>query len=218
MQKILIIEDEPAILTGLKDDLSEIYQTWACACGKAGLELAQKERPDLILLDLLLPDIDGFDVCRELKEKGVDASIIMLTARDQLVDKLKGLELGADDYITKPFSLEELRARIKAVLRRRALAPEERYQDSVLVIDFKKYQASKNKKPLKLSALEFKLLRFLVSYKGKVVGRKQLLEQVWGYQVTPATRTVDAHILSLRKKLGKRYIATVHREGYRFQA
>ena len=219
MQKILIIEDEPAILLGLKDELSGYYTIFTAANGKTGLELALSEQPDLILLDLILPDLDGFDICRRLKEKGIDSSIIMITARGQLVDKVKGLELGADDYVTKPFSLEELKARIKAVLRRRGIvASVENYRDDILEIDFVRYKAAKKGKPLKLSSLEFKLLRFLISRKGKVVSREKLLEQVWGYQVAPLTRTVDAHILSLRRKLGTRYIATVHGQGYRFEA
>jgi len=217
MQKILIIEDEPAILLGLKDELSEYYATFTAINGAQGMQAALEHQPELILLDLILPDIDGLDLCRQLKEKGADSSIIMLTARDQVVDKVKGLELGADDYITKPFSLEELKARIKAVLRRKGLAPAEEYSDNRLEIDFKRHKASKNHKPLMLSSLEFKLLRFLVSRKGQVVSRKELLEQVWGYNIAPATRTVDAHILSLRKRIGKRYITTVHREGYRFE-
>ena len=217
MQQILIIEDEPAILLGLKDELSQGYQVFSAETGMKGLEIAQKEQPQLILLDLVLPDIDGFELCRQFKEKGIDSSIIMVTARDQLVDKVKGLELGADDYITKPFSLEELKARIKAVLRRKESASVEEYKDEALEVDFKHYKASKKQKPLKLSSLEFKLLRFLVSHKGEVVSRKDLLEQVWGYEVTPSTRTVDVHILALRKKIGKQYIATAHREGYRFE-
>jgi len=216
-QKILIIEDEPAILLGLKDELSRQYQVFAAAKGNEGLEIAQDSQPDLILLDLVLPDIDGFEVCRQVKEKGIDSSIIMLTARDQVVDKIKGLELGADDYLTKPFSLEELKARIKAVLRRRELAPAQGYKDDILKIDFKRYQAARRGRPLKLSSLEFKLLRFLISRKGRIVSRKELLEQVWGYEVTPSTRTVDAHIMSLRKKIGRKYLGTVHGHGYRFE-
>lgn len=219
MQKILIIEDEPAILLGLKDELSDYYATFTAVNGKEGLELALSEQPDLILLDLVLPDIDGFDICCRLKKNGVDSAIIMLTARDQVIDKVKGLESGADDYITKPFSLEELKARIKAVLRRRKMVVSvENYRDDILEIDFVRHKAAKKGKPLKLSSLEFKLLRFLISRKGEVVSRKKLLEQVWGYQVAPLTRTVDAYILFLRRKLGTRYIATVHRQGYRFEA
>ncbi len=219
MQKILIIEDEPAILLGLKDELSQHYRTLTATGGKEGLQAAIQERPELILLDLVLPDIDGFTVCRRLKEEGIDSSIIMLTARDQVVDKVKGLELGADDYITKPFSLEELKARITAVLRRRKeSAPIEEYKDGALTIDFRRYKATVGAKALKLSCLEFKLLRFLISRKAEVVSREELLRQVWGYEVSPSTRTVDVHVLSLRKKLGKKYITTVHRQGYRFEA
>ena len=216
MQKILIIEDEPAILLALKDELSQDYQTFTAAEGMQGMKIAVEEQPELILLDILLPDIDGFVLCQQLKEKGVDSAIIMVTAKDQVVDKVKGLELGADDYITKPFSLEELKARIKAVLRRRNLAPAQDYNDGILEIDFKRYKATKNHKPLKLSPLQFKLLRFLVSRKGVLISRAELLEQVWGYSTLPLTRTVDVHILSLRKKIGKKYIATIHGKGYRF--
>jgi len=217
MPKILIIEDSPEILLAVKDELSQFYQTLTATCGKKGLKIAQEERPDLILLDLLLPDLDGFVVCQRLKEEGIDSSIIMVTAKDQLVDKIKGLELGADDYITKPFSLEELKARIKAVLRRKQLAPAEKYKDDILDIDFKRYKASKKQKPLAFSALEFKLLRFLISKKGEIVSRDELLGQVWGYQSTPSTRTVDIHILSLRKKIGRKYVVTIHGKGYRFE-
>jgi len=217
MEKVLIIEDEPAILLGLKDELSQYYQTFTATNGKDGLKIARESRPDLILLDLILPDIDGFRVCELLKEKGVDSSIVMVTARDQVIDKVKGLELGADDYITKPFSLDELKARIKAVLRRRKLTTNvETYKDGVLDIDFTRLRALKKRKALKLSPLEFKLLRFLVSRQGEVISRRRLLEQVWGYEITPSTRTVDVHIRSLRKKLNEGYITTVHGEGYRF--
>lgn len=218
MPKILIIEDEPAILLGLKDELSKEYAVLEAKDGKSGLEISLKESPEIILLDLILPDIDGFLLCQQLKESGVDSSIIMLTARDQLADKVRGLELGADDYITKPFSLEELNARIKAVLRRRELASSiERYKDAILEIDFKGYKARKHGRPLKLSYLEFKLLRFLISQKERLISRNELLEQVWGYHVLPSTRTVDTHILSLRKKIGKNYISTTYRAGYCFE-
>ncbi|MBM3246634.1 MAG: response regulator transcription factor [Candidatus Omnitrophica bacterium] len=217
MPKILIIEDEPAILLGLKDELRQEYEVLEAENGARGSELALKEKPDLILLDLVLPDLNGFALCQRFKEEGLDSSIIILTARDQVIDKVKGLDLGADDYITKPFSLEELKARIKAVLRRKELAPVEEYRDGQLDIDFKKYRAAKKQKPLKLSYLEFKLLRFLISQKGRAISRSELLEQVWGYHSAPSTRTVDAHVLSLRKKIGKNYIATIHRGGYRFE-
>jgi len=216
MQKILVIEDEPDILLALKDELSQYYFVLTAANGTQGLEIAIREQPELILLDIVLPDIDGFVLCQQLKEKGTDSAIIMLTARDQVVDKIKGLELGADDYITKPFSLEELKARIKAVLRRRSLAPVEEYKDGVLEIDFKRSRASRKQKPLKLGPLEFKLLRFLVAKKGQIVSRAELLEQVWGYVTLPLTRTVDMHILALRQQIGRKYISTIYKEGYRF--
>ena len=218
MGKILIIEDEPAILLGLKDELSLSYTVLTAICGKDGLRLAEKEQPNLILLDLRLPDIDGFIICQEMKERGVDSAIIMLTARDQVVDKVRGFELGADDYVTKPFSLEELKARINAVMRRKTLSSAQEYRDNNLRIDFKKYTAAKKNKPLKLSPLEFKILRFLISRKGQITSRQDLLEQVWGYSIPPLTRTVDAHILTLRKKIGRKYIQTIHKEGYKFEA
>lgn len=217
MYKILIVEDEPAILLGLKDELSREYNVLEATNGLLCLKFAFEEKPDLIILDIILPDIDGFALCHRIKEGGVDASIIMLTARDEIIDKVKGLNLGADDYITKPFSLDELKARIKAVLRRKESAPMAEYKDGILEIDFKRYKASKKQKPLKISYLEFNLLRFLISQKNRVISRKELLEQVWGYHILPSTRTVDAHILSLRKKIGKEYIVTIHRIGYRFQ-
>jgi DNA-binding response OmpR family regulator len=217
MLKILIIEDEPAILLGLKDELSKEYTVLEAANASVALELANKEQPELILLDIILPDIDGFTLCQRLKEDGVDSSIIMLTARDEVVDKVKGLELGADDYITKPFSLKELMARVKAVLRRREFAPAKEYKDEMLEIDFKRYKAKRRQKPLTLSSLEFKLLRFLISNKDRVISRKELLEHVWGYHIIPSTRTVDAHILSLRKKIGRDYISTIHKAGYSFE-
>ena len=216
MKKILIIEDEPAILLGLKDELSQEYQTFTAANGAQGLSLAATQQPDLILLDIVLPDTTGFKICQQIKDDGIDSSIIMLTARDQVVDKVKGLELGADDYITKPFSLEELKARIKAVLRRKEMLPAQEYKDEILTIDFKKNKAWRKNKLLKLSYLELKLLRFLVSRKEKTVTRRELLEHVWGYQAVSSTRTVDAHIGSLRKKIGKNYITTIHSIGYRF--
>jgi len=218
MQKILIIEDEPAILLGLKDELSLDYETFTADCAGKGLELATKEQPDLVLLDIVLQDFDGFQVCQQLKEKGIDSSIIMLTAKDQVVDKVKGLELGADDYITKPFSLDELKARIKAVLRRKELLPATEYKDDVLEIDFRKNKAFRKKKAVKLSYLELKLLRFLISRGEKAVTRKELLEHVWGYQAVSSTRTVDIHIGSLRKKIGKKYIQTIHGVGYKFNS
>ncbi len=217
MRKILIIEDDPVILLGLKDELSSEYEIKEAENGSLGIEIALKEKPDLIILDILLPDISGLLVCQEIRARGIDSVIIMLTALSQVNDKVKGLEAGADDYLTKPFSLPELKARLKALLRRRdELASVERYKDSSLDIDFKKYTASRNKKSLKLSVLEFNLLRFLILQKGDVVSRQELLQRVWGYHNNPFTRTVDVYVLSLRKKIGKEYLKTVHGLGYRF--
>lgn len=217
MNTILIIEDEPSICMGLKDELEHEYAVTTASNGKEGLDLAWRVNPDLILLDILLPDINGFDLCAMMKDKGIDSSIIMVTACHQVVDKIKGLEMGADDYITKPFSLEELKARVQAVLRRRAYIPVEIFEDNVLQIDFKKLYARKKGKELKLSYMEFKLLRYLVFKKGDIVSRKELLLQVWGYQMEALTRTVDAHIGALRKKIGKNYITTIHGVGYSFR-
>ncbi|MFH1397544.1 MAG: response regulator transcription factor [Candidatus Omnitrophota bacterium] len=217
MKKILIIEDDPVILLGLKDELSSEYEIKEAGNGSLGIEIALKEKPDLIILDILLPDISGLLVCQEIRTSGIDSAIIMLTALSQINDKVKGLEAGADDYLTKPFSLPELKARLKALLRRSAeLASVEKYKDSSLDIDFKKYTASRNKKSLKLSVLEFNLLRFLILRKGDVVSRQELLQRVWGYHNNPFTRTVDVYVLSLRKKIGKEYLKTVHGLGYRF--
>lgn len=217
MDKIVIIEDEPSILLALKDELSRDYEVYAEPNGQLGLSTALKKDPNLVLLDILLPDIDGYEVCRKLREEGIDAAIIMLTAKDQVEDKVKGLELGADDYLTKPFSFDELKARIKAVTRRRSVACAQGYDDGCLKIDFTKYRATRNNKSLKLSCLEFKLLRYLVSKKQQLISRQELLEEVWGYASSPSTRTVDVHILSLRKKIGRKYISTFHKQGYKFE-
>lgn len=217
MNKILIIEDEPSIRLGLKDELDKDYVVTTASDGKEGLDSALKIKPDLILLDILLPDINGFELCGTIKDEGVDSSIIMITACDQVVDKVKGLEMGADDYITKPFSLKELKARIQAVLRRREVVPVEKFDDNVLQIDFKNLYARKKGRELNLSYMEFKLLRYFVFKKGDIISRKELLLEVWGYQMASFTRTVDAHIVGLRKKIGKNYITTIHGVGYSFK-
>ncbi|MDD5069671.1 MAG: response regulator transcription factor [Candidatus Omnitrophica bacterium] len=214
--KILIIENEEAILLPLKDELSLEYDVLISTTAKAGLEIADSKKPDLVLLDLMLGDGDGFDVCRLIKEKNSDISIIILTACDQLVDKIRGLESGADDYLTKPFHFQELKARITAVLRRRRNALIAVYENKKIKIDFVKNIVTKNKKTIKLSYLELNLLRFLVCRKPNPVSREDLLRQVWGYQVVPSTRTVDAHISSLRRKIGKGYIKSIHSKGYLF--
>lgn len=203
-------------MLGLKDELEKEYTVLSASTGKEGLNIAQSQEVDLILLDIILPDADGFLLCRKLKENGIDACIIMLTAKDQISDKVKGLEMGSDDYITKPFSLEELKARIKALLRRKEASTAVEYKDGALEIDFRRCLAVKKKRKLALSLLELKILRFLISNKDKVVSREELLQQVWGYHSAQDTRTVDVHINALRKKIGNRYIRSVYAKGYIF--
>jgi phosphate regulon transcriptional regulator PhoB len=224
-EKILIVEDEKDIVKMLEYNLKkEGFRTLSCYDGEDALDLANREHPDLIILDLMLPGIDGLEVCKTLKKESTTASIpiIMLTAKTQEPDKIVGLELGADDYVTKPFSPRELIARIKAVLRR---AQEKQKLPEVLkigdlVIDFSKILASIKGKPLELTAKEFELLKTLIRAKGRVLSRDYLLDTIWGYTraVEIQTRTVDVHIRTLRKKLKNqaKHIVTVKNYGYRF--
>jgi len=222
--KILIVEDEPDMVLGLKDNFEfEGYEVWTASDGIAGLERAREKKPELVILDIMLPKLSGLEVCKTLRGEGFDAPIIMLTARGQEIDKVVGLELGADDYVTKPFSIRELLARVRAILRRtdgtrRRLA---RYSFSDLELDFEVYQATKGGQPLDLSPREFELLRYLIERKGETVSRDKLLQDVWGYESYPSTRTVDTHIAKLRAKIGDsgsepRYILTIHGVGYKF--
>lgn len=223
--RILIIEDEPDMRRGLQDNLEfEDYEVITTSNGSEGLRLAQKEPFDLILLDLMLPGIDGMEVCRELKARSIPTPIIMLTARGAESDKVKGLELGADDYITKPFSLRELLARIKAILRRTTADPNPSIQEArfgSVEINFAHQQATRNGDPLVLSIREFDILRLLIEHQGEIVSREDFLREVWGYDTFPATRTVDNHIAKLRQKVeddpeSPRHILTAHRQGYKF--
>jgi len=224
-EKILIVEDEKDIVKMLDYNLKkEGFRVISCGDGEDALDLAVRERPDLVVLDLMLPVIDGLEVCRQLKKDDKTASlpIIMLTAKAQEADKVAGLELGADDYVTKPFSPRELTARIKAVLRR---AKEKEKTPEIikigkLIIDFSRIQISVADKPVELTAKEFQLLEVLLKAKGRVLSRDYLLDTVWGFDnaLEIQTRTVDVHIRSLRKKLkdeAKRII-TVKNYGYRF--
>jgi len=209
---------------GLQDNLEfENYQTVATGNGNEGLRLALKENFDLILLDLMLPGMDGMDVCRQLKESGSATPIIMLTARGAESDKVNGLDAGADDYITKPFNLRELLARIKAILRRvqREPAPILEYSFADVTLDFEKYTAFKGESSIELSPREFEMLRLFIEHENEIVTRDQFLQQVWGYSHFPATRTVDNHIVKLRQKIeddpeNPNHIITVHRMGYKF--
>lgn len=226
MPKILIIEDEPSMVLGIRDSLEyEGYEVSAARDGEEGLKKAGAVKPDLILLDVMLPLMSGIDVCRALRNKGIEAPIIMLTARSQEIDKVVGLEVGADDYVTKPFSINELLARIRAHLRRAAkqVAEIETFTFGDVELDFKKYRASRRGKELELSAREFDILRYLIGRRGEIVTRDQLLDEVWGYASNPISRTIDNHIAKLRQKIEDtpsepQHIITVHRIGYRFLA
>jgi len=224
MSKILIVEDEPDMVLGLKDNFEfEGYEVVTEADGQAGLERARALKPDLIVLDVMLPKLSGLEVCKTLRGEGYEGPILMLTARGQEIDKVVGLELGADDYVTKPFSIRELLARVRAVLRRtegktKRLA---RYAFADIELDFEAYKATKGGEALDLSPREFELLRYLIERKGETVTRDQLLEDVWGYESYPSTRTVDTHIAKLRGKIGDsgsepRWILTIHGMGYKF--
>jgi DNA-binding response OmpR family regulator len=224
MTRILIIEDEPDMRRGLQDNLEfEDYQIVTTGNGSEGFRLAQKEHFDLILLDLMLPGMDGMEVCRKLKEEGSTIPIIMLTARGSETDKVEGLLSGADDYITKPFSLKELLARIKVILRRTedktSSISDIEFDD--VKISFDKYEAYKNEQDLDLSPREFEIIRLFVEHEGETVTREEFLKDVWGYTNFPLTRTVDNHIAKLRQKIEDdadhpKHIITVHRMGYKF--
>jgi DNA-binding response OmpR family regulator len=222
--KILIVEDERDLVLGLKDNLElEGYQVSVAYDGESGLQAALTETPDLILLDVMLPKLSGLDLCRRLRAKGANTLVIMLTARGTEIEKVVGLETGADDYITKPFGLNELLARIRALFRRaqRHTADVEWFGFGDIQLDFRKYHASKGGKPLDLSPREFAMLKFLVQHREETVTREQLLDHVWGVENYPFTRTVDNHVAKLRQKIEEspstpRHIITVHRIGYRF--
>ena len=225
MAKILIIEDEPDMARGLEDNLTfEGYEVHAEADGLAGLNYAVANPVDLILLDLMLPKMPGYEVCKNLRAKGNNTPVIMLTAKGQEIDKVLGLELGADDYVTKPFSLRELLARIHALLRRHSSTtakPSDTYAFGEMVLDFAHYHATKAGEAIELTPKEFEILRHLITNRGKTVSRDELLDKVWGIEEYPTTRTVDNHILKLRKKIEQDpanpdFIITVHGIGYKF--
>ena len=222
--RILIIEDEPDLLRGLELNLkAEGYTVLTASRGDTGLEQALRDRPELILLDIMLPGMSGLDVCRELRAKGFDAPIIMLTARAEEVDRVVGLEIGADDYVTKPFGIRELLARIRVRLRRHAPATigDSKLRFGEIEVDFERHEALRNGQRVDLTGKEFEVLRLLASHRGEIVTRDRLLDEVWGYETYPTTRTVDNHILRLRQKLEEdpgdpRYILSIYGEGYKF--
>jgi DNA-binding response OmpR family regulator len=224
--RLLIIEDELPMRTALKDCLeSEGYRVLTATDGQSGLERAIEEKPDLILLDIMMPRVDGFAVCAELRRLANPVSILMLTAKGQVEDRVTGLDAGADDYLVKPFSTDELLARVRALLRRtdkQAKAPTALTLGDVR-IDFIQQRAWRKKKPLYLTAREFAMLRLLSAGAGEPVSRERFLDVVWGYTAFPTTRTVDNHIASLRSKIepdpdAPRWIKTVHGVGYRLEA
>jgi two-component system alkaline phosphatase synthesis response regulator PhoP len=225
-KRILLVEDEPGLVLTLTDRLSaEGYDVAAASDGVSGLARATGEAWDLILLDVMLPGRGGFDVCRDLRQQGVATPVIMLTARGQVIDKVLGLKLGADDYLTKPFDMLELLARVEVQLRRTATASqgaaELRFGD--VVIDTRKAEVRRAGQVLELSAREFLLLKYFVEHRGETLSREQLLNEVWGYHAMPSTRTVDVHVAWLRQKIEPnprhpQYILTLHGLGYRFQA
>ena len=224
MKRILVVEDEPQMLLGLRDNLElEGYEVLTAVDGDEGLTKALSTAPDLVLLDVTLPRKNGFDVCRELRAREISTAVVMLTARSQEIDMVRGLEIGADDYVTKPFSITELLARIRAVLRRAGGRPAslESCRIGDVEINFRMHQAYRSGQRIDFTAREFALLRYLVAHTGQVVTREQILNQVWGYEESPTTRTIDNFVAKLRQKLETtarepEHILTVHGSGYKF--
>ena len=225
MEKILIIEDEESILMALEDDLRiEGYQVSSAKDGLKGFSMAKEQGYDLIILDIMLPEMNGFEVCKQLRQTGITTPILILTAKSQEVDKVLGLELGADDYVTKPFSPRELLARVNALFRRVKQTQQgiDLYHFGDVVVDFKKYEAEKGGLPIYLTVLEFAMLHFLIKNKDQVVSRDSILDKVWGDSVYVYPRTVDTHIVHLRKKIeddpeNPKYIIGVRGIGYKFK-
>jgi two-component system alkaline phosphatase synthesis response regulator PhoP len=224
-RRILLVEDEQSLVLTLTDRLvSEGYEVEHAPDGDQALSMALAASFDLILLDVMLPRRDGFEVCRELRARGVEVPIVMLTARGQVVDRVVGLKLGADDYITKPFEMAELLARLEALFRRsraQVSSPAGTYVFGDVRVDFRRAEVFRAGAPVQLSALEFKLLAFFVQNRGALLTRDLLLDKVWGYDATPTTRTVDVHVAALRQRLEPNpsrpvYLLTAHRRGYRF--
>ena len=227
---MLLVEDEPGLVMTLTDRLAaEGYEVESVTDARSALDAGSTGAFDVILLDVMLPGGNGFDVCRTLRQKGVQTPVLMLTARGQVVDKVVGLKLGADDYLVKPFEMAELLARIEALLRRgsstssSAPGTTDGFVFGDISVDFRRAEVIKSGKPLELSAREFKLLKYFVEHRGAALTRDELLNEVWGYNAMPSTRTVDVHVAWLRQKLEDnprhpQYILTVHGLGYKFVA
>jgi two-component system alkaline phosphatase synthesis response regulator PhoP len=222
--RILVIEDERGLAVTLTDRLeSEGYLVDVARDAPSGLERAQGERWDLILLDLMLPGGNGIDICRTLRQNGQPTPIIMLTARGQVVDKVLGLKIGADDYLTKPFDMMELLARIEVQLRRRTAGPSDQppYRFGDVEVDFRKAEVRRRGQRVELAAREFLLLKYFIEHPEATLGRNELLNEVWGYNAMPSTRTVDVHVAWLRQKIEHnprqpQYLLTIHGLGYKF--
>jgi two-component system alkaline phosphatase synthesis response regulator PhoP len=225
-KRVLLVEDEPGLQLALSDRLlAEGYSVDTAGDGHAAIARGTGEPFDVIVLDVMLPGRDGFDVAKTLRQQGIQTPILMLTARSQVVDRVVGLKLGADDYLTKPFETIELLARIEALLRRApggsAGVTLERYQFGDVAVDVRKAEVTKNGEPLDLSAKEFQLLRYFIEHRGATISRDELLHEVWGYSAMPSTRTVDVHVAWLRQKLEPnprvpQFVLTVHGLGYKF--
>jgi two-component system alkaline phosphatase synthesis response regulator PhoP len=223
--RLLLVEDEPGMRLTLTDRLaSEGYVVRVAADGEAGLAAASSGQHDIIVLDVMLPRMNGLDVCRAVRQRGVTTPILMLTARGQVADKVVGLKLGADDYLTKPFETIELLARLEALMRRRHSGPQpgsDTYRFSDVLVDFRKMEVTRGGRAIDLSAREFKLLKHFIEHRGDTLTRDALLADVWGYGETPLTRTVDVHVAGLRQKLemnsrAPEFILTIHGLGYKF--
>lgn len=224
--KILLVEDEKGLILTLTDRLtSEGFDVTSTSDGKDGFDLASTEQFDLIILDVMLPKKNGYDIARDLRQKGIQTPILMLTAKGETIDKVLGLKLGADDYLTKPFEVIELLARVEALLRRSPnqteASPNGAFRFGDVGVDFKRAEVTRGNEPVDLSAMEFRLLQFFIENRGTVHSRDDLLDAVWGYDAMPTTRTVDVHIAWLRQKLEEnprhpQYIQTVHGMGYKF--
>ena len=223
MSRILVIEDDAAILRGLTDSLeAEAHEVLSARDGEEGYRLLREKVPDLVILDIMLPKLGGFELCRKARDEGIGIPILMLTARGDDADRVFGLDIGADDYVTKPFSIRELLARVRALLRRGAPPPRlpERLEFDDVVVDFRSFEARKGHADMKLTPKEFGTLRLLAARAGEVVTRDELLHDVWEYRNFPTTRTVDNHVASLRAKLEDdasepKHLITVHGVGYK---
>jgi len=227
MKRILVIEDDPAILRGLIDSLGEEhFEVLSAMDGEKGTLMAKRENVALIILDIMLPKKSGLDVCRDLRRDGIETPILMLTSKKEEIDQVLGLELGADDYVTKPFSIKVLLARINTLLRRKGVPSREldQYSFGDVELDFKRQEARRKKREVKLSTKEFEILKYFAVHEGEVVTRDMLLTDVWKYgdeETIPTTRTIDNYILTIRKKIEADpskpvHLLTVHKAGYKF--